>query len=94
MKLQEVLISILPLPSLLFCLPSAVSPAGPTLQEISLHIQDSPGEDGLLHLVGWPGQGEHLPVDVHRRQVADPHLASSMLKGPDNIPTKLATKEL
>ena len=30
---QEVLISTLPPPSLLFCLSSAVSPAGPTLQE-------------------------------------------------------------
>ena len=32
-QLQEVLISNLPPPSLLFCLSSAVSPAGPTLQE-------------------------------------------------------------
>ena len=49
-QLQEVLISNLPLPSLLFCLSSAVSPAGPTLQEISLHIQDPPLKTHLVKM--------------------------------------------
>ena len=47
-------------------------------EDIIFHIktfpQDPPGEDCLLHLVGRPRQSEHLPVDVHRRQVAGPHL--------------------
>ena len=47
---QEVLISTLPPPSLLFCLSSAVSPAGPTLQDISLHIQDPPLKTHLVKI--------------------------------------------
>ena len=49
-QLQQVLISNLPQSSLLFCLSSAVSPAGPTLQDISLHIQDPPLKTHLVKI--------------------------------------------
>ena len=42
------------------------------------------GEDVLLYLGLGPGEGQHLPADVHTRQVGYPHLQRTILKNRMN----------